>query len=68
MVYYVVACYQENQSESVIQQVIENQVLKDGTRQLGNLYSLTNGVSTQFHSQPLGRWTRRSLRWVVSTN
>lgn len=44
MVYYVVACFQENSSEKQVETVIDNQVLKEGSRKLGDLISLTDGV------------------------
>ena len=47
MVFYIIACYKEKMRETDVGQIVQNQVLKDGQRVLGELYHLTEGVSNQ---------------------
>lgn len=39
MVYYVIACYQEGASEADVQAIVENKVLRDGNRKLGEVFA-----------------------------
>lgn len=40
MVYYIVACHKEDLREEQVEQVITNNVLKDGSKTLGKMWSL----------------------------
>ena len=44
MVFYIVSCYKENESEKKIEDIINGNVLLDNRAVLGELYPLTEGV------------------------
>jgi hypothetical protein len=49
MVYYIVACTKQGQDENTVQKIVENNVLANGNRPLGELFSLTKSIDkTQF--------------------
>ena len=48
MVYYIIACDKEGQDGDEIEQLIRSQVIVDGGRPLGELYSLQNSVSIPY--------------------
>lgn len=52
MVYYIIACHKEDKqcrTEQDIEAIVKNQVLRDGGRNLGEVFSLTESViKTEF--------------------
>jgi hypothetical protein len=51
MVFYIIACNKEGQSEDGIHKIVSTQVLKEANRTLGDIYPLTNSVSGIFISK-----------------
>ena len=45
MVYYIIACDKEGEDGQAIEELIKRNVIVDGGRQLGDLYTLQNSVS-----------------------
>jgi len=45
MVYYIIACDKEGQDGAAIEQLIKTEVMVDGGRSLGDLYSLQNSFN-----------------------
>jgi hypothetical protein len=45
MVYYIVACTKEGQDEKQVEAMVLKDVLANGSRPLGECFSLTNSVS-----------------------
>lgn len=45
MVFMIVACYKQGADERAIQGVIEQQVIRENGRVIGEVYPLTEGVS-----------------------
>ena len=45
MVFYIIACHKEGQSEDAIHKLVSGQVLKDSNRTIGDAFPLTNSVS-----------------------
>jgi hypothetical protein len=48
MVYYIISCFKEDADEQQIDGIIRQNVLKDGRLNLGELYSLTNGLNKDY--------------------
>lgn len=44
MVFYIISCYKENESEKQIETIISGNVLQDNRAVLGELFPLTEGV------------------------
>ena len=45
MVFYIIACHKDGQSEDAISKLLSSQVMKDNNRPIGEVYPLTNSVS-----------------------
>lgn len=45
MVFYILACHKDGQSEDAIGKLLGSSVLKENNRSLGEVFPLTNSVS-----------------------
>ena len=66
MVFYIIACHKEGQSEDAISKLIASWVLKENNRSLGELFPLTNTVS--FLCSYQYRWTKLNSKLDLWTN
>jgi len=46
MVYYIIACHKDKNNEQQLSQIMQTQVLRDGSRELGVSFELTNDKVT----------------------